>query len=141
MRLTGAWEVGVEIQPALHLRSRGRVFGIPSQQAENVVATTMPGLDHQAQIGWQSPIIGCSGSFVVFVGWEHVIAQFAGSLFNLAFVVRIGVVFVFLGHGFHFVDGVKGADKGSVRHAIERVAGGTDFAVDLETAAKTAGCE
>ena len=97
----------------------------------------MPRLDHQAQIWGQGSVVRCPRCFVVFVGWWNVVAQFAGTFLNLAFVVGFGVVFVFFGHGFHFVDRVGGADERSPGDAAEGVAGGTDFAIDLKAAAET----
>lgn len=133
---TGAREVRVEVQPALDRRARRRFLGIPRQQAENVVAAAVPRLHHQAEIGRQGAVVGRPRRLVVLVRRRDVVAQFAGPLLDLAFVVGIGVVFVFFSYGFHLVDGVAGADEGAPGYAAEGVAGGTDFAVDLEAAAE-----
>ncbi len=99
----------------------------------------MSRLDHQAQIRGQGAIVGRSGRLVVLVGGHDVIGELAGTLLDLAFVVGFGVVFVFFGHGFHFVDGVGDADEGAPGDAAEGVAGGADFAVNLEAAAEAVG--
>jgi hypothetical protein len=70
----------------------------------------MPRFNHQAQIRRQRPIIRRSCRLVVFVRGRDVIGDFAGAFFDLAFVIGLGVVFVFFGHSFHFVNGVGRAD-------------------------------
>jgi hypothetical protein len=97
------------------------------------------GLDHEGQVRRQSTIVGSASSFVVLVGGGKVVGQLAGTLLDLAFVVRLGVVLVFFGEGLGFVDGEDCADKGAVGDSRERVAGGADFAVNLETSAETVG--
>ena len=100
----------------------------------------MPGFDHQAQIRRQGPIVCCPRCFIVLVGGRDVVGKLPRAFFDLALVIRFGVVFVLLGHGFHFVDGVGGADERTPRDAIQRVAGGADFAIDLEAAAEARQC-
>lgn len=99
----------------------------------------MPRLDHQAQIRRQSSIVRRSGRLVVLVWGRDVIGELAGTFFDLAFVVGFGIVFVFFGDGFHFVDCVGGTDEGAPGDEFEGVAGGADFAVDLEAAAEAGG--
>lgn len=73
----------------------------------------MPGFDHQAQIRRQRPIVRSPRCFIVLIGGRDVVGELARALFDLTFVVRLGVVLVFLRHGFHLVDGVGGSDKGA----------------------------
>ena len=82
----------------------------------------MPRLDHKTQIGRQSTVIGRPSCLVVLVRFGDVVGELAGTLFNLAFVVGFGVVFVFLGHCLHFVDGMGGTDEGAPGYAREGVA-------------------
>ena len=138
---TSAREIRIEVQASLHRRSWWWFFRVSGQQVEDVIASPMSRLDNQAQIGRQGPIVGCSGRLVVLVRWRHVIAEFAGTLFNFALVVGLGVEFLFFGYGFHLVDGVGLADEGSVGDTTEGVAGGTDFAVNLEATAEAGWCQ
>lgn len=133
---TGAREVRVEVQSGLHSGTSRWLLRISRQKTENVVAPSMPRLDHQAKIGRERPIVRRPRRLIILVRGGDIIAQLARAFFDLAFVVRFGVVFIFFGHGFHFVDGVGGADEGSPGNTAQGVAGGTDFAVDLETAAE-----
>jgi len=66
----------------------------------------------------------------------HVIGQFTGTLLDLALVVGIGVVFTFFSERFGFVDSHEGAYEFAEGDAADGVAGGADFAVDLEAAAQ-----
>lgn len=73
---------------------------------------------------------------VILVGRRKVVGELAGPLLNVALVVGFRVVLILLREGLRLVDRQDGADKAAVRYSAERVAGRTDFAVDLETAAK-----
>lgn len=107
----GAGEVGVEVEATRHRRSGRRVLGVARQETEDVVAAAVPRLDDQAQVGRQGTVVGRARRLVVFVGLGYVVTEFAGALFELTFAVGLGVVFVFFGHGFHFVDGVGLPDE------------------------------
>lgn len=138
---TSAREVRIEIQSTRHRRSRGWLLGIARQQAEDIVASSMSRFNHQAQIRRQCSVVGRSGRLIVLVRRGHVIAEFSRTFFDFTFVIGFGVKLVFFRHGFHFVDGVGLADKGSVGNTAEGVAGRADFAVDLEAAAETIRCQ
>lgn len=98
----------------------------------------MPGLDHQTQVRRQGPIVRGSRGFIVLVGGRNVVRELSRAFLDFAFIIGFGVVFVLLGHSFHLVDGVGGADERAPGDAVQGVAGGANFAVDLEAAAEAA---
>jgi hypothetical protein len=129
---TGAGEVRVEVQAGTHLGASRRLIGVTSEEAEDVVAATVAGLDDQAEIGGEGTVVGEAGGLVVRVRGRKVIGQLAGALLDLALVVGLGIVLVLLGENLGLVDGQDAADKSAVRDSAERVARGADFPVDLE---------
>jgi len=96
----------------------------------------MPSLNHQTKVRRIRALISCTPSLFVGVRRRKVIRKLSRPLFNLALVVGFVVVLVFFGHGFGFVDGVCDTNQRAPGDAGEGVAGGADFAVDLEATAE-----
>ena len=138
VRPTSTWKIRIEVQPSRDSRPWWRLLRISCQQREDVIASSVSGLDHQAQIWWQCTIISRPGCLVVLIWWRDVIREFARPLLDLAFVVGLGIVLVFFGHRFHFVDCMRRANERAVGDSRKGVAGGADFAVYLEAAAEAA---
>ena len=68
-----AREVRVEVEARLHRRAGRRLFRVARQQAEDVVAAAVPGLDDEAEIGRQGAVVGGPGGLVVLVGARQVV--------------------------------------------------------------------
>lgn len=71
----------------------------------------MPGFDDQTQVRRKGTVVGRSRRLVILVGRRNVIGELARALFNFAFIVGIGVVFVLFGYGVGLVDGMGIADQ------------------------------
>jgi hypothetical protein len=97
----------------------------------------MTTLDNQAQIGRKGTVVGSTSGLVVLVRSGYVVRKLSGTLLDFTLVVRLCVIFLFLGHGLHLVDGVHDTDKVTPWHTSEGVAAGADFTVNLETTAET----
>ena len=82
----------------------------------------MSRLDHQAEIWRQRPIVCRPRRLIVLIWRWNVIRKLAGSLIDLALIVRLSVVFILLSHGLHFIDRVCVADERAPRDAVEGVA-------------------
>jgi hypothetical protein len=94
-------------------------------------------LDDQAEIRGQSTTVSGTSGLLVLVGRGNVVRELSGALLDLALVVGLGIVFVFLGEGLHLVDSVHDTNKRTPGHTGKRVAAGADLTVDLETTAET----
>lgn len=97
----------------------------------------MTTLDDQAEIRGQSTTVSGTSGLLVLVGRGNVVRELSGALLDLALVVGLGIVFVFLGEGLHLVDSVHDTNKRTPGHTCKRVAAGADLTVDLETTAET----
>ena len=135
--LTSSGKVRIEIKSRGNRSSWRWLFRVPCQQTEDVIAPPMPCFDHQTQVRRQSTVVGRSGSFIVFVGFRYIVRELARPLLNLAFVIGLSVVFILFCHCLHLVDRVGVANHIPPRNAGERMAGGANFAVDLEATAET----
>lgn len=134
---TGTGEVGVEVHAGGHLGASGRLLRVTGEQAEDVVAATVTGLDDQAQIRGQSTVVGKAGSLLVLVGVRNVVGKLARSHLDVALLIGLAGVLVLLGQGLGLIDGQDGTDQGSEGDTREGVARGADLTVDLETSAET----
>lgn len=70
---TRAREIRIEIKTCRNRSSGRRVLGISRQQTEDVIAPSMPCLDHQAQIRGQGAIVRRPGRLVILVWFGDVI--------------------------------------------------------------------
>lgn len=134
---TSAGEVGVEVHAGGDLDTSRGLLRVTSQQAEDVVAATVAGLDDQAQIRGKSTVVGKSSSLVVLVRRRNVVGQLSGSHGDLTLLIGLIGVFVLLSQGLGLVDGQDGTDESSVGDSGQGVAAGADFTVDLETTSET----
>lgn len=127
------WEVRVVVGAWWQLDTGRRLVRVTSQQGEDVIAGTVSGLDDQRQVWWVGTLVGSSGSLFVGVRTWDVVGQLTWSLLRVTFVIRFVVVLEFLSHLLGFCVGVGDTDKVSPSDSVKRVAGSTDFSVDLET--------
>lgn len=97
----------------------------------------MTSLNNQAQIGRECASITGTGSLLIGVWGWHVVRKFSGTLKHFALRIWAVGVFNLLGHGFHFIGGMGDANQITPGNAVERVAGGTDFTVDLVSTSDT----
>ncbi|CAF3550919.1 unnamed protein product [Fusarium graminearum] len=135
---TGTGEVGVEVHAGGDLDTSGRLLGVTSEQAEDVITATVAGLDDERQIRGQGTVVGKSGSLLVLVRGKHVVGQLSGTHLDLALLIGLTGVLVLLGKGLGLVDGQDGTDESSVGDSAKGVAGLANLLVDLETTAETA---
>ena len=136
---TSPRKIRIEVQTRLHRRPRRWFLGIPRNQTEDVIASTMPRLHHETEIWRQSTVVRRARRLVILVGRDHVVGELARAFLDFALVIGFGIIFVLFRHGFHLVDRVGYADEGAPGHARDGVAGGADFAVDLKAAAEAEG--
>ena len=91
----------------------------------------MTSLDDQTQIGRERTAVTSAGSLLVRVRSGHIVGKLARALEHFALVVRTILVLNLLRHGLDLVDGVRDADKIAPGNAVQRMAGGANFTVDL----------
>ena len=71
------------------LASRG--FDITSEQSEDVVSATMPGLGNECEIRGESAVVGRTASLIVGVRGRELVGKFTGAIEHLTFL-RTGLV-------------------------------------------------
>lgn len=99
--------------------------------------TTVSCLNDQAQIGREGTAIRSSRSFLIGIRRWQVIAQFTRSLEVIPLIVGSIGILDFFGKSTSLVGGVRDTDKVTPGDPVERVAGGADFTVHLETPSNT----
>ena len=111
---TGARKVRVEVKAGRDNDARRWLLGISGQKTEDIVAAAVSGLDHQAQVGRESTVVGGTGCLVVLVRAGKVIRELARSLLDFALIIGLSIVFMILGQGLHFIDRMGATDKSSI---------------------------
>ena len=100
----------------------------------------MPCFDDETEVWRKSTGIASTSCFFVGIRTWHIVGKLSRTLEHFALVIRTIFVLYFLGHGFHFVHGVRHAYEIAPCYAIERVACGTNFAVYLVSSTNAVRC-
>jgi hypothetical protein len=134
---TGTGEVRVEVEARGNNSARRRLLRVTGKKGEDVVAATVSSLGDERKIRGQSTVVGGTASLVVLVRVGNVVGKLAWALLDLTLIVGLGVVLVLLCKGLGLVDSHHGTDKCAPWDTGERVAGGANLTVDLETTAES----
>ncbi|KAH3658765.1 hypothetical protein OGATHE_006491 [Ogataea polymorpha] len=127
------WEVWVVVGTWRKLDTGWWLIWVTSQQRENVVTTTVSGLDNQREIRRQSTLIGSSGSLFVGIRTWDVVGKLTWSLSWVTLVIWFIVVFELFSHGSGFALSVRNTNKRSPSNSVQGMACCANLSVDLET--------
>ena len=114
----------------LHTRRRIRVAG---DEGKDVIRTALPPLHNQTEIGWEGTAISRPSRLLVRVGRGKAIGEPSWTHKHFAIVVGTVLYFNLAGFLFGLFGRVRDTDQVAVGDALETVAGGADFLVDLVT--------
>mmetsp|Transcript_18708 Transcript_18708/g.38698 ORF Transcript_18708/g.38698 Transcript_18708/m.38698 type:complete len:218 (-) Transcript_18708:62-715(-) len=129
---TTAREVGVVVERFHHFLAGGFVH-VSSQKGKHVIVSFMACANHDRQIRWKGTIVGRSSLFIILIGGWKLIVGFGGAFKHFSFLIGSIHHHAFLGHGGHFFLGVCHTGQFTPTNKFQRVTGGADFAVHLES--------
>mmetsp|Transcript_28077 Transcript_28077/g.65611 ORF Transcript_28077/g.65611 Transcript_28077/m.65611 type:complete len:244 (-) Transcript_28077:8-739(-) len=130
-------EVRVVVQRFHHFLTSGFVH-VSSQEGKDIVVPFVASTNHNGQIGWESSAIGSGALLVVLVRGRHFIIGFGRSLKHFTFLVRTVHNHAFFGQGSDFFFGVSDTGQLTPTDKLQRVTGGANFTVHLESTTQCA---
>ncbi|KAH3663810.1 hypothetical protein OGAPHI_005213 [Ogataea philodendri] len=127
------WEVWVVVGSWRQLDTCWWLVWVTGQQGEDVVTSTVSGLDNQREVRRQGTLVGSSGSLFVGVWAWDVVSKLTRSLLRVTLVIRLIVILKLLAHGSNLVLSVRHSHKSSPSDSVKGVAGSANLSVNLET--------